>query len=144
MKFTIIILSIILAFALRLSAQNENMILGKWKTSDGTGIIQIYKTSDGTFQGKIIKAQPKEDKKGAMIDDKNPDPALRNRPIIGLVILKDFRYDGEIWKSGTIYDPGNGKDYSCKMWLEDKYTLKIRGYIGISLFGRTEIWKRAD
>ena len=143
MKYTILILALLLGISLTLTAQNENLILGNWITENGNGIIQIYKAKDGTIQGKIIKATSKEDKKGPLVDDKNPDPALRNRPIIGLVILRDFKFNGEMWKNGLIYDPDNGKEYSCKMWLEDKNTLKIRGYIGISLLGRTEIWIRS-
>ncbi|MEO6849303.1 MAG: DUF2147 domain-containing protein, partial [Mucilaginibacter sp.] len=67
---------------------------------------------------------------------------LRTRPELGLELLKDFTFDGDdVYDDGTIYDPKNGKTYSCKMTLEGNQ-LKIRGYIGISLFGRSEIWTR--
>lgn len=146
MKFYFFILALLLAFALRMTAQNANSVVGKWKTADGKGVIQIYKTSDGTYQGKIIKATPKPGKNAnELVDENNPNPSLRNRPVIGLCILRNFRFDGEEeWEDGLIYDPDNGKEYSCKMWIEDENTLKIRGYIGISLFGRTEIWTRIE
>ncbi|MGC4020942.1 MAG: DUF2147 domain-containing protein [Cyclobacteriaceae bacterium] len=77
-------------------------------------------------------------------DEKNPDPALRTREVIGLVILKDFEADkeGKVWENGTIYDPREGKTYSCKMTLKDANNLSIRGYVGVSLFGRTETYTR--
>ncbi|MCX6155356.1 MAG: DUF2147 domain-containing protein [Candidatus Kapabacteria bacterium] len=143
MKFNVLFFALICFAAMSLAAQNSDLIIGKWKTNDGTAQIQIYKAANGTFQGKIIVAKPK-DPKAAMVDEKNPNPSLRNQPIIGLVLLRDFRFDGEIWKDGNIYDPNNGKDYSCKMWLENTNTLSIRGYIGFSLFGRTETWTRVN
>jgi len=69
---------------------------------------------------------------------------LRNRPIIGLKILSGFEKEGDNkYVDGTIYDPKNGKTYSCKMTYKGK-TLDIRGYIGISLLGRTTVWERTN
>jgi len=62
--------------------------------------------------------------------------------LIGLTILKDFVFDDNSWTGATIYDPRNGKTYSCKLSLKDNYTLNIRGYLGLSLFGRTESWTK--
>ncbi len=68
---------------------------------------------------------------------------MRNRPLIGLEILSGFEYAGDgRWTGGTIYDPDNGKTYRCKLRFVDRDTLEVRGYIGISLIGRTEVWKR--
>ena len=63
---------------------------------------------------------------------------------MGLVILRDFVYDEEyVWEDGEIYNPKDGKTYSCKMELsKDKNTLEVRGYVGISLFGKTNTWTR--
>jgi uncharacterized protein (DUF2147 family) len=62
---------------------------------------------------------------------------------LGSVILSNFVHaGGNKWEDGKIYDPNNGKKYSCNMKLKDNNTLEIRGYIGISLFGRTEVWTR--
>ncbi len=71
------------------------------------------------------------------------EPAEQNKPLIGLVNLKGFVFDGDDeWKDGKIYDPKNGKTYSCYMKFEDesKKRLKIRGFVGISLLGRTTYW----
>jgi len=80
--------------------------------------------------------QPKTDKN-------NPDESLRTVPLKGYRLLKDFSYAGNnSWSEGTIYDPENGSTYSCTISMKDPNTLDIRGYIGISTFGRTDVWKR--
>ena len=76
------------------------------------------------------------------VDRENPDPSLRARPIQNLVILWGFKYSGDnVWEDGRIYDPKEGKTYKCKMTL-DGDRLKIRGFIGVSLIGRTNVWTR--
>ncbi|MGN5956502.1 DUF2147 domain-containing protein [Sphingobacterium lactis] len=111
-------------------------ILGKWENPSGEGRIEIYKKGDKFF-GKLywIKDSGKK-------DAKNPDPAQRNRNIQGLEILSNFKKESKTYVDGTIYDPKSGKTYSCKMTLKGNDQLDIRGYIGISLLGRSETWKR--
>jgi uncharacterized protein (DUF2147 family) len=85
---------------------------------------------------------PNDDQGKPKADKKNPDENLKSRPLLNLELLKDFTFDGkDTWKDGTIYDPKSGKTYSCKMVIEED-KLKIRGYVGISLLGRTEVWTR--
>jgi uncharacterized protein (DUF2147 family) len=121
-------------------AQAGDAIIGKWLNPTGEDQIFIYKKGDKYF-GKLgwIKV-PDENGKPKM-DKNNPDPALKTRPDLNLELLKDFIYDDGTYKDGTIYDPKSGKTYSCKMTLNGN-VLKIRGYIGISLFGRTEEWTK--
>lgn len=113
-------------------------ITGTWLTEDKTGEIAIYK-SRTAYHGKIVAGTSEQ-----KFDVHNPDKARRNNPLIGLVILKDlvFDSDGQVWKSGTVYDPQNGKHYSCNVKLVDSNTLKITGYIGFSWIGRSELWTR--
>lgn len=120
-------------------AQNKgDAVLGEWLSARKNGQILIYRQS-GKYFGKITGGSG-----GPTKDEKNPDPALRNRNLVGLVILNDFFYDGDnTYKDGTIYDPREGKTYACKMTLEaDRLT--IRGYVGLSLFGRSEVWSRIN
>ena len=124
-------------------AQNADAILGKWINPSGEGQIQIYKKGN-LYYGKLVwlKFPNDEVTNKVKLDKNNPDKSLQSRPILGLEILKNFKFDGDdVYEDGNIYDPKNGKDYSCKMTLNGN-KLKIRGYIGISLLGRSEVWTR--
>lgn len=127
-------------FTVSAFAIEATSIVGQWWNSDKDAKIEIYQEQD-TFFGKIVWVQPKDEQK---LDDKNPKENLRSQKIMGLVILKDFKFDKDQWADGTIYDPKSGKTYSCKMSLDtsDNNKLKIRGFIGVSLFGRNEIFTR--
>lgn len=121
-------------------------IVGVWKNGEGTGMVQIYKTSNGKYNGKIVWLKvPNRPDGTPRIDDNNPDANLRSRQLRGLENLQNFSWisDG-IWENGTIYDPKVGKTYSCSIKMPDWYTLEVRGYIGVSMFGRTDIWKRQE
>lgn len=117
-------------------------ILGNWVTEGGKAVVEIYRC-DSRYCGKIAWLKEAKNPDGTdVVDAKNPDPSKRNRKVLGLNMFWGFRYDGEWnWVGGSIYDPDNGKTYSCKMKL-DNDTLKVRGFIGISLFGRTTVWNR--
>ena len=136
-----LILLVAITFSLSAMAQKADNILGKWINSSGEGQVLIYK-KDNRFYGKLVWLKiPDRDGKPKM-DIHNPDHALQTRPELGLELLKDFTFDGtDVYENGTIYDPKSGKTYSCKMTLNGN-SLRIRGYVGISLFGRTEIWTR--
>lgn len=126
--------------------QDGDQVIGVWKNGEGTGKIQIYKTTSGHYAGKIIwLKEPLDEETGKpKLDKRNPDVSKRTNPTLGLVNMKGFTYDADDkeWNGGEIYDPKNGKKYSCKMELANPNTLKVRGYIGISLIGRTDTWTR--
>lgn len=124
-------------------AINSDDILGVWLNEDKDAHVEIYKEGDKYF-GKIVWLKfPIDEETGKpKVDDENPDEDLRDQPVLGLVLLKDFVFDLDEWDSGTIYDPKNGKTYDCYMELKDDDNLKIRGYIGISLLGRTTYWSK--
>ena len=69
-------------------------------------------------------------------DDKNPDEGQRDRPVLGLELLSDYTYEGKKWQ-GKIYDPESGNSYSSNMRVGRNGMLKMRGYIGVPMFGRT-------
>ncbi|MFH1152221.1 MAG: DUF2147 domain-containing protein [Pseudomonadota bacterium] len=118
-------------------------ILGGWVTKDDKSVVEVYECDNGAYCLKIVwLKEPLEKDGSAKVDKNNPDSARKQDPIIGLTIGSGFMYKGgSVWKEGNIYDPDNGKTYSCKMEL-DGDSLKVRGFIGVSLFGRTELWKR--
>jgi uncharacterized protein (DUF2147 family) len=137
-------IGMLLFFVLSVSAQNADAVLGKWLNPSGEGQVEIYKKGDKYF-GKLAWIKFPNDANGKpKTDVKNPEESLRTRPELGLELLKNFTFDGDnVYEGGTIYDPKSGKTYSCKMTLNGK-KLKIRGYIGVSLFGRTEEWTRVE
>ena len=123
-------------------AQSADAVMGKWLNKDGDAHIQIYK-SGSSYDGKLIWLKnPKDEAGKAKVDVKNPSANLKTRPILGLQLLNNFTYDDGTWEDGTIYDPKSGKTYSCKMTMNGNDKLNVRGYMGISLIGRTDVWSR--
>jgi len=116
---------------------------GLWLDANKEAKIQIFKASDGKFNGKIVWLKEPLENGKPKVDKLNPKDELKTRGILGLEILKGFTRDDNTYTDGSIYDPKSGKTYSCKMTLNGT-TLNIRGYIGISLFGRTTVWSRAS
>ncbi len=123
----------------------SRQIVGCWLTQKGDAVVQFYDEggrNEGRFLGRLAwLKEPNGDNGRPALDENNPAPALRSHPILGLVIVH-VAYSGRgSWK-GTVYDPDNGKTFSCHISMSGPDTLKLRGYLGISLFGRTETWKR--
>lgn len=119
------------------SKSAADAILGEWINAENDATFLIYKKNDKYF-GKITWGTGGDTK-----DSKNPDPKLRTRDLVGLTILTDFKHAGSnVWDEGKIYDPKSGDTFSCKMTLKDYKNLEVRGYMGFSLFGRTETWTR--
>jgi uncharacterized protein (DUF2147 family) len=136
-----LILSIVVFFIFQLSFSQT--IFGKWKTVDDetgmeNGIVEIYEKA-GKVYGRIIEILEKEKKyfKCEMCEGED-----KNKPVLGLVIIKGLKKKGDFYEGGKVTDPKNGKSYHCKMTLEGKDKLIVRGYIGISLFGRSQTWFR--
>lgn len=118
-------------------------ILGKWKSIDEkTGkdesIIEIY-LEKGKYYGKIVQLL-NPNKKGAICE--KCTGVNKNKPIVGLVIINGLKKNDDEWSGGKVLDPKNGKKYKCYITFKDKNTLKLRGYIGLSVFGRTTYWHR--
>lgn len=124
-------------------------ILGTWRTDGDESKVEIFRCKE-MLCGKIVwlknptYTDSNEGQVGTpIIDRKNPDPVLRSRPLMGLQILNGFTEQGEnTWGQGTCYDPKSGKTYKGKMHMAAPGRLELRGFIGISLFGRTSVWKR--
>ena len=123
-------------------AQNQS-VLGKWKSIDdetgkALGIILIYEV-EGQIFGKVLEILNPKDRDKLCNNCLGED---KNQPILGLTILKALSKDGHEYSGGKILDPKHGKYYKCYINLENENKLKVRGYIGISLFGRTQYWHR--
>ena len=121
---------------------HSDAIIGVWENGSGKGHIQIFK-QDEKYYGRIVWLRDGKDENGnPKVDRKNEDPAKRNRPLVGLVMMRDFEYEDDKWTNGHIYNPSDGKEYKAYIKSEDGKTLAVRGYIGISLLGKTDVWKR--
>ena len=143
MKQILLLAAIItLSFSMNTFAQSTDSIIGQWYTQEGTSIVEISRCND-VYCGTIVWLKNPKDEEGKdKIDKNNPDELLRKRKIMGLKILWGFKYkNNNTWEDGKIYDPKNGKTYSCKMTLEENQ-LKVRGFIGFSLLGRTAVWTK--
>lgn len=122
----------------------ENKILGFWLSENGKAVIEIYK-KDGEYNGKMVWLLKQHSGEIAVpLDVNNDDKELQKRKLLGLNILTGFKYkDGE-FTGGRVYDPESGNTYKAYMELKTEDKIKLRGYIGISLFGRTSYWTREN
>ena len=127
------------------SQNKADDITGIWLTGGKEPAkIQIYRACE-KFYGKIIWLKNPTENGKQKLDSNNPDKEKQNKLLIGLIMLNRFKFDGgEEWNGGDIYDPENGKTYSSYLYLKNWNTLKVRGYVGISLIGRTETWTRTN
>ena len=136
-----IFISMILMLAPRAAVFAQDVV-GKWKLSDGTAIVEVYQQGD-VYNGKIVWLEkPTEADGSPAVDDLNPDPKLRTRQVLGLNMLNNLKKTGSEYTGGSIYDPGNGKTYNCSMKVEGD-VLKVRGSLDKrGLIGRTMDWFR--
>ncbi len=141
-RLALIMLTVVSAHSMA-SAQTDQ-VEGLWYNDIKSAKIQITKANDGKFYGKVVWLKEPLKNGKPKVDELNQDEKLRSRPRLGLPVLAGFVKDGaDKYTDGTIYDPNNGKTYSCKMTYKGKM-LAIRGYVGISLFGRTTTWTRSE
>jgi uncharacterized protein (DUF2147 family) len=135
--FTILILTISISI-------HSQTIFGKWNSkNENTGqidsVIEVYE-KEGKAYAKVIEILNKKIKNPIC---QNCNGENKDKPILGLNILTGLEKDGDEWSGGEILDPRNGKIYKCYIQLVENNKLKLRGYVGISLFGKTRYWYRA-
>ncbi len=129
------------------SAANENPV-GLWRTIDDKSgkeksLVRVTE-SNGQLQLTVEKLFREPGEEPNPLCDKCPGEK-KNKPVIGMQIGSGLKKDGDVWSGGEILDPQNGKTYRCKVWLEDKgKRLNVRGFIGVSVLGRTQVWIREE
>ncbi len=115
--------------------QVGDSIVGRYMTPENKSMVEITK-SNNKYYGKFLWVKTE-----GKLDTNNPVVAEKTKPLKGMDFLKGFVFDGKTtWSNGTVYDPENGKTYSCKITRDEKGNLNVRGFIGISLIGRTSYW----
>ncbi len=139
------IFKIILFAYILVNSYQTNQIEGVWITQDDeTGKkkseVLLYK-NEGKLYGKILSLLLEEDKGKLCVNCKGEN---KNLAIEGMVIVEGLELNGKTWEEGTILDPKSGKTYSCYITFENNNTLKVRGYFGFSLLGRTQKWIRKN
>ena len=116
---------------------DADRIIGTYMTEGGKAKVVIEKKGD-TYNGKLIWNMTE-----GLLDKNNPVKSEETKPLVGKTILRGFKYaKKDTWDGGKIYDPENGKTYSCKITLKNNGDLTVRGFIGVSLLGRNTTWKR--
>lgn len=118
--------------------------IGTWKTIDdetgtATSHVRIYETKDGRLEGEVIKIL-EPGKENATCIKCSGDK--KDKPVKGMIILWDLTKDGDEWSGGQVLDPKKGKQYKCYIKLRGTNILELRGFIGVSMFGRTQVWER--
>ncbi len=117
--------------------------IGVWLTEGGKSKVEIYDCA-GKLCGKIIWLKEPMNEAGTVkLDIHNPDEGMRKRKILGLDLLKSFvpdQNEEHAWTDGKIYNPEDGELYSCNMELQDDGSLEVHGYVGLPLFGKTQVW----
>ncbi|MFA7448410.1 MAG: DUF2147 domain-containing protein [Weeksellaceae bacterium] len=139
----IILASFVFLFGILSYSQS---VTGTWKTIDDKtkkekSYVKLYETKSGKIQGDVSKILTKG-KEDAKCTDCKGDK--KDKPIQGMTIMWGMEKSGDEWINGRILDPNSGKEYSCKMKLKDKNTLEVRGFMGVSLLGRTQTWYRVE
>ena len=144
MKNTIAILFCLIGSVTCFSESNPDAIIGKWITTAGNCIVEVYK-QNSEYKAKILWFNDKGKKPmNNWTDDKNPDPALRNRQLLGMEVLHGLHYDSNEneWVDGVIYDATSGKDWDSVVWLTEDNLLKVKGYWVFKFISETKTFKR--
>lgn len=126
--------------------QPPNGVVGRWLTESKHGVVDIHACGGGKLCGTLVWIyKPTDDSGRPVVDRQNPDKALQGRAVCGLDMLGGFVQEGAShWTEGWIYDPESGKTYKANITLQDDGSLKLRGYVGIPLFGESQVWTRSD
>jgi uncharacterized protein (DUF2147 family) len=132
--------------ALPLASSWAGRAVGTWATEEGKSHVEITACGKKLCGNIIWLKEPLDDQGAPKSDANNPEAALQKRPIIGLPLLVNFSAgtQADVWNDGTIYNPEDGEIYSCTLTLLDGNTLEVHGYVGLPLFGRTQIWTRVN
>lgn len=155
---------IALMFSVSVAADPLEALLGFWVMPDGSAVVEVYQETNTQPTNEDVRiavriaalrdpiftpADHDQLNDGAQLgesrrDHLNPDESLRQRPLVGLTIVSGLGFKNGAWQGGRIYDPGSGRWYRCKLELVGDDYLRVRGYVGMALLGKTLYWQRAE
>lgn len=149
-RLMVLVAPVLLGMVAHGDGTEADAIVGQWFTSEKDARIEIFRVN-GRYNGKVVwekeSTYPEGDPESGKPthDRKNPDVTKRGQPLLGLTLLADFEYaGGNSWTHGAVYNPEDGNTYRTRLSLTPEGTLKVRGYLGISLIGRTVVWTRYE
>lgn len=137
--------SVLASAAVPAAAASSPSPEGRWLTEKKGAVVEISRCFDGTLCGRLIwfRLKTLAERNPGGLDINNPSPERRNQPLCGLTVLYGFKpAEPGVWEDGTVYDPRDGSAYNATMRMQADGTLRLRGYIGISLIGASETWAR--
>ena len=141
MKPLIFLTVFVALFSVKVYAGADD-ILGIWRNPTGNGHVEIFK-ENGKYYGKLVWLKKTLDKDGKpFLDKNNPDKQRCDKPLLGVIMLRDFLFEDGEWKGGKAYNPDDGKEYRSFIKLKDDKTLSVRGFIGFSWIGKTLNFQR--
>lgn len=137
-RFSYIFISVFAAL-FTMGQKNADQLLGYYMSPDETSIFKFYKNGDKYFAKSVWMKRP------SRLDTLNPDVSKRSQKILGSVLVWDFVYDGKNnWSKGYVYDANKGKIYKSKITRDNKGNLVVRGFIGVTIIGKTEYFVKVD
>lgn len=116
----------------------EERIFGKWVVPGGDAVVSIV--GDNSSANLILLQLLDAD----VADENNPDASLRARPLRGIMLGENFQSSGDTWRGGSLYDPDTGNTYRATLRIIDENHIAVRGFVGLSLLGRSQTWTRFD
>ena len=143
MKFAIVAILFSLNFFTSFAQNNPDAILGKWITTTGNCIVEVYKQNKD-YKAKVLWFKEGKKRMYDYTDEKNPNPSLRNRKLLGMDVMDGLHYndDEKEWVDGRIYDATTGKEWDSVVWLTEDHLLKVKGYWVFKFLSQTQTFKR--
>lgn len=142
-RHTIAAIFFLINTCVSVAQNNPDAILGRWITASENCIVDVYKQNN-EFRAKVIWFKQGKKPMNEWVDEKNPNPALRNRKLLGMEVLRGLHYseDEKQWVDGIIYDATSGKEWDSIVWLTDDNLLKVKGYWVFRFLSQTKTFKK--
>lgn len=138
------ILSLLVMFFILPDKAHAQTILGFWLTQDRDGIIELYPCEDETVCGRFFWLKD-DNAENPSLDDRNPDPELKKRPLCGMTFLGGFSKNTDgVYRGGWIYSIRHGAEFSANLTLLNENELQLRGYMFIPFLGGDQVWSRTE
>lgn len=143
MKAIIVVVLFSLISFFSFSQNSPDAIVGKWITTTGNCMVEVYKQNT-EYKAKVVWFKEGKKHMDDYTDEKNPDPALRSRKLLGMDVMHGLHYDADEneWVDGHIYDATSGKEWDSVVWLSHDHLLNVKGYWVFKFLSETKTFKK--